>query len=66
MTLEQFEAEKNYQAARQIAEFFRKQGLLTDEEFGQIDTILLEKKGSRLWAYYSQKLLAIQRLQSDV
>lgn len=43
MTPVQFESEKNYQAARQIAENFRKQGLLTDEEFAEIDTILLQK-----------------------
>ncbi len=54
MTLEQFEAEKNYQAARQIAESFRKQGLLTDEEFGQIDTILLEKWEPSLGVLFSE------------
>ena len=43
MTPEQFEAEKNYQAARQIIEGFRQQSLLTEEEFVQIDTILLHK-----------------------
>ena len=43
VTSEQFNAEKDYQAARQIAESFRKQGLLTDEEFAEIDTILLQK-----------------------
>ena len=54
MTLEQFEAEKNYQAARQIAESFRQQGLLTDEEFGQIDTILLEKWEPSLGVLFSE------------
>ena len=43
MKPEQFEAEKNYQAARQIIEGFRQQNLLTEEEFVQIDTILLQK-----------------------
>jgi hypothetical protein len=43
MNLEQFEAEKNYQAARQIIEGFRQQSLLTEEEFVQIDTILLRE-----------------------
>ena len=43
VTNEQFNAEKDYQAARQIAESFRKQGLLTEEEFAEIDTILLQK-----------------------
>ena len=43
MNEKQFEAEMNYQAARQIIEGFRQQGLLTEEEFVQIDTILLQK-----------------------
>ena len=43
MKPEQFEAEKNYQAARQIIDSFRQQGLLTDKEHAQIDTILLQK-----------------------
>ena len=43
MTPEQFEAEKNYQAAIEIADGFRKRGLLTEEEYHQIDTLLLQK-----------------------
>jgi hypothetical protein len=43
MNPEQFEAEKNYQAARQIIEGFRQQSLLTEVEFVQIDTILLRE-----------------------
>lgn len=43
MTNEQFQAELAYQTARQIAEHFQKCGLLTVEEFTQIDTILLDK-----------------------
>ena len=43
MNEKQFDAELNYQAARQIIDGFRKQGLLTEEEHAQIDTILLEK-----------------------
>lgn len=43
MTQEQFNAEMNYQAAIEIAEGFRRQGLLTEEEYRQIDTILLRK-----------------------
>jgi hypothetical protein len=33
MTPEQFEADKNYLAAREIAEGFLKKGLLTPDEF---------------------------------
>ncbi|WP_368269900.1 SHOCT domain-containing protein [Enterocloster clostridioformis] len=43
MNERQFEAEMNYQAAIEIAEGFRKNGLLTEEEYHQIDTILLQK-----------------------
>lgn len=43
MTPEQFEAEMNYQAAIEIADSFLKRGLLTEEEYHQIDTILLQK-----------------------
>lgn len=43
MRPEQFEAEMNYQAAIEIADGFRKRGLLTEEEYHQIDTILLQK-----------------------
>lgn len=43
MTAEQFKAEKDYLMASQIAKSMREKGLLTDEEFCQIDTILLEK-----------------------
>ena len=43
MSEKQFEAELNYQAAIEIADGFRKRGLLTEEEYHQIDTILLKK-----------------------
>ncbi len=43
MTRMQFQSEKDYLAARDIAVSLRKRGLLTDEEFGQIDTILRQK-----------------------
>ena len=43
MAPEQFEAEKNYLAAREIAEGFLKKGLLTEEEFTKIDAFLTEK-----------------------
>ena len=43
MTPEQFEADINYLAAREIAEGFLKKGLLTDDEFTKIDAFLVEK-----------------------
>ena len=54
MKPEQFEAEKNYQAARQIIEGFRQQSLLTEEEFVQIDTILLQKFRPPLGTLYAE------------
>ncbi len=54
MTPAQFESEKNYQAARQIAENFRKQGLLTEEEFTEIDTILLQKYQPSLGTLFAE------------
>ena len=41
MTPEQFEADKNYLAAREIAEGFLKKGLLTPDEFDKIDAFLV-------------------------
>ena len=61
----QFESEKNYQAARQIAENFRKQGLLTMRNLLKL-ILFCFRNTSHLWAYYSQKVLAIAGLQSDV
>ena len=43
MTPEQFEADKNYLAAREIAEGFLKKGLLTPDEFDKIDAFLVKK-----------------------
>lgn len=54
MTEAQFEAEKNYQAAREIAETFRRQRLLTAEEFVEIDTILLQKYHPSLGTLFSE------------
>lgn len=42
MTPEQFEADKNYLAAREIAEGFLKKGLLTPDEFDKIDAFLVK------------------------
>ena len=43
MTSERFEDEKNYLAAREIAEGFLNKGLLTVDEFNKIDAFLTEK-----------------------
>lgn len=43
MMPERFEAEKNYLAAREIAEGFLNKGLLTVDEFNKIDAFLTEK-----------------------
>lgn len=54
MTPEKFEDEKNYQSSRQIAENLRSKGLLTEEEFGEIDTILLQKYRPSLGTLFSE------------
>jgi hypothetical protein len=43
MTHEQFEREKNYRVALLVAESMLRQGLITDQEYHEIDTILTEK-----------------------
>ena len=43
MSHEQFEREKNYRVALVIAEAMLRQGLITDQEYHEIDTILIEK-----------------------
>jgi hypothetical protein len=43
MTQEQFEREMNYRVAVSIAENLLIQGLITDREYHEIDTIMIEK-----------------------
>ena len=43
MTEEQFRAEKLYQATMNMARRMLSQGLISEEEYCQIDTIFLEK-----------------------
>ena len=43
MSEEQFEAEKDYQASIHLAKTLLQKGLLTEEEYAIIDTILLDK-----------------------
>ena len=54
MTEAQFEAEKNYQAAREIAANFHRRRLLTEKEFVEIDTILLQKYRPSLGTLFSE------------
>ena len=54
MTREQFQAEKNYLAAREIALRLLKQSALTDREFVQIDTILREKFSPKIGALLAE------------
>ena len=55
MTAVQFEAEKNYLAARQIAETFLKQELLKLDEFSRIDALLIERFHPPLGKLFSEK-----------
>ena len=43
MDKKEFEAEKRYHGCLSLARTLRAKGLLTEEEYEQIDTILLEK-----------------------
>ena len=40
---DEFEREKQYLAARSVAESMHKAGIISDKELSEIDTILLEK-----------------------
>lgn len=53
MTPVQFEAEKNYLAARLIAEQFLKQALLKPDEFAKIDTLLIARFQPQLGKLFS-------------
>lgn len=54
MTKDQFTAEKQYQASLLLAKNLREKGLLTEEEYTVIDTILLEKYGPLLGTLFSE------------
>ena len=53
MTPAQFEAEKNYLAARLIAEQFLKQSLLKPDEFTKIDALLISRFQPQLGKLFS-------------
>ena len=43
MSHEQFEREKNYRVSLSIAKAMLSKGLITDRDYGKIDTILIAK-----------------------
>jgi len=53
MSEEQFSAEKQYQASLLLAKILREKGLLTEDEYAVIDTILLEKYKPSLGTLFS-------------
>jgi hypothetical protein len=57
MTEQQFQAEKRYQVALAIAKALLEKGLLTQEEYYVIDTILLEKFQPALGTLLSEDAL---------
>jgi len=57
MTAEQFKAEKQYQAALSIARNLRSKGLLTEQEYAEIDTILRKKYAPSLGTLLSENPL---------
>jgi hypothetical protein len=54
MTKREFESEKKYMLAVSIAKSLLEKGLLTEEEYGQIDTKLREKYGAKFSALLSE------------
>lgn len=52
-----FRAERLYLMSRSVAESMRKKGILSEDEFTQIDTILLEKYRPTLGTLLSGKPL---------
>ena len=57
MSEEQFSAEKQYQASLLLAKSLREKGLLTENEYAVIDTILLEKYKPSLGTLFSETAL---------
>lgn len=57
MDKKEFEAEKCYHGCLSLARTLRAKGLLTEEEYEQIDTILLEKYRPTLSTLLSGKRL---------
>lgn len=57
MDRKQFEAEKRYHRCLSLARALRAKGLLTEEEYAQIDTILLQKYRPTLSTLLSGKRL---------
>jgi len=57
MDKKQFEAEKRYHRCLALARALRAKGLLTEEEYAQIDTILLQKYRPTLSTLLSGKRL---------
>ena len=57
MTEIQFQAEKRYQVAISMAKVLLEKGLLTQEEYAVIDTILLEKYKPSLGTLFSETAL---------
>ena len=57
MTEIQFQAEKRYQVALVIAKSLLEKGLLTQEEYSLIDTILLDKFRPSLGTLLSENAL---------
>lgn len=57
MSEAQFQAEKRYQVALSMAKTLLEKGLLTQEEYAVIDTILLEKFKPSLGTLLSENAL---------
>ena len=61
MSEEQFRNEKMYHATMNIAKSLMEQGAMTAEEYGQIDTIFLEKYRPTLGTLFSESACYLGR-----
>ncbi len=54
MSIDQFHREKMYQSTMLIAKNLRDKGLISDEEYGQIDTIFRQKYAPILGTLFTE------------
>lgn len=57
MSDEQFQREKLYQVTMMIANNLRTQGIISDEEYGEIDTIFRQKYAASLTTLFTDLCL---------
>ncbi len=66
MTKEEFHNEKMYQATMSIARKMLNQGVITEEEYGEVEAVFLEKYRPVLGRIFSDISVDFIAVQSDV